>query len=335
MAAPGLGNWTNMLAGEIGVPMSPGLNTFMNLWTRAEGGGATNNPFNTTQPGFGATGDYNSVGVKNYADPGMGIKATAATLKNGRYGNILAAMRTGDPHAMAQALAASPWGTGALVLKMLGGGGGAMSPPPSTPTSGSAAIQTTPPPGTSFSLTGKRPPSMSQILAQAAPSSEMVNLLSQISPMAGRAAKAAQAPIPLPQLPNKVTPQAMVGVNPTNKSHVAAVNLVKQYLGTPYVWGGSHPGGFDCSGLVQYTLGKEGISVPRTTFEQFQTGQPVGKKNLKPGDAVFFEPSFKGPQHEGMYIGNGQFIEAPHTGAVVRISNLAGRTDYVGARRFS
>jgi cell wall-associated NlpC family hydrolase len=85
---------------------------------------------------------------------------------------------------------------------------------------------------------------------------------------------------------------------------------------------------------VQYTLAQRGIAVPRTTYDQFKTGTPVAKNALQPGDAVFFEPSKAGPGHEGMYIGNGQFVEAPHTGAVVRISTLAGRKDYVGARRF-
>jgi cell wall-associated NlpC family hydrolase len=332
MAAPG-GNWQQQLAQEIGVPLSPGVGQFFDMWTRAEGGGATNNPFNTTQPGFNAQGNYNSVGVKNYADPTSGIRATAATLKNGRYGNILAAMRTGDPHAMAQALANSPWGTGALVLKMLGGGGGAQQPA-SAPVPNSP--QATPPPGTT--LTGKQPPSVASILAASAPSDATVNLLKQISPLAGRAAQAAQAtiPVPLPQMPlaPKNQPRAVVGVDPTDPNHVQAVNLVKQYLGTPYVWGGHKPGGFDCSGLVQYTLGKAGIQVPRTSQQQFATGTPVAKGKLRPGDAVFFEPGKGGPGHEGMYIGNNQFIEAPHTGAVVRIANLAGRKDYVGARRF-
>jgi cell wall-associated NlpC family hydrolase len=116
-----------------------------------------------------------------------------------------------------------------------------------------------------------------------------------------------------------------------------AINLARQYLGTPYVWGGEKPGGFDCSGLLQFIWAKQGVKIPRTTYDQWQAGAQVGKKGLRPGDAVFFRGSdARGnlPGHVGIYIGGGKFIEAPHTGAVVRISKLAGRKDYVGARRY-
>ena len=117
-----------------------------------------------------------------------------------------------------------------------------------------------------------------------------------------------------------------------------ALNLVQGAMGTPYVWGGSKPGGFDCSGLLQWAWGKVGVSIPRTTYQQWSAGTPVGRGQLRAGDAVFFRGSdARGnlPGHVGMYIGNGKFIEAPHTGAVVRISKLAGRTDFQGARRFA
>lgn len=114
-----------------------------------------------------------------------------------------------------------------------------------------------------------------------------------------------------------------------------AVALAHEYLGTPYVWGGEKPGGFDCSGLVQYVMAQQGVNVPRTTYEQFKHGQPIGKAQLQAGDAVFFHPTKGGPAHEGLYIGGGRFIEAPHTGATVRVSKLAGRSDFIGGRRFA
>ncbi len=116
------------------------------------------------------------------------------------------------------------------------------------------------------------------------------------------------------------------------------VNTAKQYLGTPYVWGGTSPSGFDCSGLMQYAYSKNGISIPRTSQEQFKSGTSVDKNNLIAGDLVFFSGSSGSPSapgHVGMYIGNGQFIQAPKTGDVVKISNLSDRGDYVGARRYS
>lgn len=131
MAAPGTPGYKRAILAGLGAPDTPQNEQFLSAWQRAEGGGATNNPFNTTQPGYGATGSYNSVGVRNYGTPQGGIAATVATLKNGRYGNILAALKQGtSARAAAQALANSPWGTGSLVLKILGGGSGAATSPP-------------------------------------------------------------------------------------------------------------------------------------------------------------------------------------------------------------
>jgi hypothetical protein len=129
MAAPGIPHWQAALLARLGYKDTPQNELFLTDWSRAEGGGATNNPFNTTQPGFHSTGKYNSVGVQNYGDPNSGLDATVHTLRNGRYGSILAALQQGNnARAAAQALANSPWGTGALVMKMLGGG--ATPPPP-------------------------------------------------------------------------------------------------------------------------------------------------------------------------------------------------------------
>ncbi len=114
------------------------------------------------------------------------------------------------------------------------------------------------------------------------------------------------------------------------------VNEVKKYLGTPYVWGGTSPSGFDCSGLMQYAANKVGVSINRVSQDQFHNGTAVSKENLQPGDLVFFKGSTgstQSPGHVGMYVGNGQFIQAPSTGDVVKISNLSSRSDYVGARR--
>jgi cell wall-associated NlpC family hydrolase len=115
------------------------------------------------------------------------------------------------------------------------------------------------------------------------------------------------------------------------------VGLAHEYIGTPYVYGGESPKGFDCSGLAQYLYGKAGIRVPRTSEEQYAGGMPVPNNQLQPGDLLFFvgsDGTRSAPGHEGIYIGNGHFIEAPHTGASVRVSALAGYPGYVGARRY-
>jgi cell wall-associated NlpC family hydrolase len=116
-----------------------------------------------------------------------------------------------------------------------------------------------------------------------------------------------------------------------------AVALAERFLGVPYVWGGASPAtGFDCSGLVMYVYGRLGVSLTHYSGAQFHEGTPVPPGDLQPGDLVFFFNSSRGPQHVGMYIGGGRFIQAPHSGDVVKISSLSDAhyaLAYVGAVR--
>jgi cell wall-associated NlpC family hydrolase len=100
---------------------------------------------------------------------------------------------------------------------------------------------------------------------------------------------------------------------------VRAAKVALSYLGTPYVWGAEGPGGFDCSGLMQWAYAREGVSIPRITYQQIQAGIYVPRDRLAPGDLVFFD----GGGHVGMYLGQGAFVQAPHTGDVVRVSSLS------------
>ena len=109
------------------------------------------------------------------------------------------------------------------------------------------------------------------------------------------------------------------------------IAIAMQYLGVPYVWGGASPSqGFDCSGLTTYAFAQIGVSLPHHAASQYNYGTPVSPEELQPADLVFFN----GLGHMGMYIGGGQFIHAPHTGDVVKISSLGDyMSSWVGARR--
>jgi cell wall-associated NlpC family hydrolase len=112
------------------------------------------------------------------------------------------------------------------------------------------------------------------------------------------------------------------------------VSLALQYLGVPYVWAGASPTGFDCSGLVKYVYGRLGVSLPHNTVAQWNDPAAVSvrRNQLQPGDLVFFN----GLDHVGIYIGHGDFIDAPHTGAFVRIDSLNEgwyTANYDGAKR--
>ena len=113
------------------------------------------------------------------------------------------------------------------------------------------------------------------------------------------------------------------------------VSIAAQYLGIPYKWAGASPGtGFDCSGLVQYVFAQLGVALPHNTVAQWNSPNavPVARNQLQPGDLVFFAKL----DHVGIYIGYGEFIDAPHTGAFVRVDSLDGaweRANYTGARR--
>jgi hypothetical protein len=124
---------------------------------------------------------------------------------------------------------------------------------------------------------------------------------------------------------------------PTNTLGGQAVALAYQFLGVPYVWGGATPSGFDCSGLTMFVYARLGIKLGHYTGFQYYEGRRVPHDQLEPGDLVFFHADSAGvPQHEGMYIGNGAFIHAPHTGDVVRVSSLFDTRyalSYVGAVR--
>ena len=108
--------------------------------------------------------------------------------------------------------------------------------------------------------------------------------------------------------------------------------------GTPYVWGGATPRGFDCSGFTRYVYAQHGISLPRTAERQYRIGAAVTARELRPGDLVFFSTTAPGPSHVGLAIGGGRFVHAPSERGQVRVESLDARywrRRYLGARRIA
>jgi len=119
----------------------------------------------------------------------------------------------------------------------------------------------------------------------------------------------------------------------TDVGVVAALSYAGRQLGNPYLWGGTGPGGFDCSGLAQAAFARAGVTLPRVAQDQFSVGPSLAiGATVRPGDLVFFGTSPTGVDHVGIYVGSGLMVDAPHTGALVRVET-AGWTDLVGATR--
>lgn len=108
-----------------------------------------------------------------------------------------------------------------------------------------------------------------------------------------------------------------------------------RYRGVPYVFGGTTPNGFDCSGFTRYVYAQAGLSLPRTADDQFDIGRSVSYGNLQPGDLVFFTTYAPGASHVGIYVGNAQFISATSSGGVMvsRLDSGYWGNRYYGARR--
>lgn len=118
---------------------------------------------------------------------------------------------------------------------------------------------------------------------------------------------------------------------PTNAPRSAVVSIALSKLGSPYRWAASGPDTFDCSGFTMWVYRQVGVSLPHSSRAQINYGQRVSRENLAPGDLVFFGRSTI--HHVGIYVGSGNYVHAPSTGDVVKVSSLSGRSDYAGACR--
>lgn len=144
----------------------------------------------------------------------------------------------------------------------------------------------------------------------------------------------AETPAPTPEPVATPTPEPTV--DPGVHKAQSIIAEAKKYQGLHYVWGGTSPSGFDCSGFVYYLYGKNDVSLPRVSFSQFKTGTVISRDQLEPGDLVFFNTDGTGASHVGIYIGDGSFIHSSSGAKKVTISTLSDgfyNSHYLGARR--
>jgi cell wall-associated NlpC family hydrolase len=144
----------------------------------------------------------------------------------------------------------------------------------------------------------------------------------------------AAGPRPFPNAPVRSWPSATASARAAG-----AVAFALTQRGVQYQLGGSRPAeGFDCSGLVQYAYAREGIELPRTVKQQYQTGARVDRRDIRPGDLIFFTTETPGPSHVGIAIDAQSFVHAPVSGGVVRVERFTTpywRSRLTGVRRVS
>ncbi|BBZ33171.1 peptidoglycan hydrolase RipC [Mycolicibacterium confluentis] len=139
----------------------------------------------------------------------------------------------------------------------------------------------------------------------------------------------AQAPEGVP--PGDLAPDAALPAMPGNGQGVVAVQAALTRVGSPYSWGGSGPGAFDCSGLVMWAFQQAGIALPHSSQALARGGQPVSRGELQPGDVVNF---YSDASHTGIYVGDGMVVHASTYGVPVKVVPLDGAGPFYNARRY-
>lgn len=165
-------------------------------------------------------------------------------------------------------------------------------------------------------------------------------LLLSVAIVVSTAACAARGGVPRPFPGAPLPPGASTTEAPASPVPAVAVapllDTALSYRGVPYRNGGSDPGGFDCSGFVQWVFAQHGKAMPREVRDQYTVGKKIDRDEVKPGDLVFFHTEGTGASHVGIALGNDEFVHAPSSRGVVRIEKYTidyWDKRYVGARR--
>ncbi|SMQ65692.1 Cell wall-associated hydrolase, NlpC family [Bacillus sp. OV166] len=157
-----------------------------------------------------------------------------------------------------------------------------------------------------------------QLAAQQQAQQRAQQVQQQSEQPAQQAQQQTQQQAPVSSRPSKSAPPSVAAISTNSGSASAMIAYAKQFLGVPYVWGGSTPSGFDCSGFTSYVFRSVGINLPRVSRDQQNVGTRISPSQVQPGDLVFRgSPAY----HVGIYIGGGQYIHAPQTGDVVKIAS--------------
>lgn len=349
-----MADWRAQLLRSLGAPLTKQNMKFLTAWQRAEGGHTNNsarfNWLNTTRDGAGAVGDINSVGVTAFDSPRHGIAALRDTLLNGKYADIVAGLRQGNPYSAKPVAGLSTWVSGsptanvkyaAKVLGMKIGPEDIKMRAGQAFQQGPAAVVRGPNPAEALAFKQQQVASLLAMSERTIAGDFNSNwqLLGQLQEARRGLLQANQ------QVRTAETEARSYGGTAVPQGEGAAFNVsdpvmqkilqvADAQIGKPYVWGAESPseGGFDCSGLIDWAYKQAGIDLPGrlTTYTAARMGVSVKGKALQPGDWLITN----GGEHMVMYVGNGQVIAAPRRGERVQyqpVSRFEG--DIVDVRR--